>query len=122
MKCRKCGSTIPEPKLVCVYCTEKASSEAYLKLQRNYIPEILSGETKLQLAPPPFAPPAPAAIAPSHIQLIQERRHAYCGAELSHQKRSQHSYQLINRDLICPACLEVLDKMIKESPQECHSD
>jgi hypothetical protein len=114
MICRTCGNLIPELKLVCVYCVEQRSKKAFLELQRQYVSEILTGEAKLQLA-------EQARGLPQHIRLIQDPRHAFCGAELSYTKRSQETYRKLKRDLTCAVCLETLDKIIAESHRECPS-
>lgn len=119
--CTKCGATVPDRKvrtrgnkqkiympLVCTDCAERNSRLAYLERQKEFLPRIVAGEVELTLT-------YRANAKLSHIRLIGEPTHAFCGMRTPRQwfkKYARLTTQL--RDELCPGCLEVLDGLRKE--------
>lgn len=111
--CPKCHAPIPDLKLSCPACAERASCTAFLALQKRYLPSILADARPLLLT-------RPAKARLLHIVMLGEPdgpHHAWCGEEVSPQwkVRDYHLYSELLRQPVCALCLEKFEIVRREA-------
>jgi len=113
MICRTCNHIVPDGVLACPACSERASLQAFLEMQRALLPRFLSGEYPLTLG-------RANNSVHAHIQLIGESKHAWCGAPMNHSQRWQRIFEELDRTIsLCAKCRAAIHKMAAEvTPKE----
>jgi len=109
--CPKCHTEYAE--VICPDCVARLSREAYLDLQKTYLPAVIAGEYPLTLTY------TKQQTLPHIVLLGTHRGHAWCGADVTPKKNDRRvrypEQQLAN---VCRLCREVFDRLVKELPKE----
>lgn len=110
--CRTCKKEYEG--LACRACVERRSRDAFLELQTQYVPSILSGDARMHLS-------KPAGAGLWHIVLVGEPRHlqhAYCGVPVKNSHvDTRVVYSTDLREKVCGLCLDTFDRLVEDFAQ-----
>jgi hypothetical protein len=100
--------------LHCKDCLAKRSLAAYLEYQKHFLPDVLSGRSRLLIVRNPGT--RDARLAAWHLALAGDGRHAWCGDKIAQpweRKRALLDGGLLEK--ICPACRAAFERIAGEA-------
>jgi hypothetical protein len=99
MICGECGRKVKG--MVCRVCQAARTRRGMLQHQRRFLQTWLEGAIDLRVK---------RAAGALHLELFDDRWHAYCGAEM---------FAVTKRDFVrelpadlCPGCLKIFDELV----------
>jgi len=103
MTCPRCGTEFKT--IACPACLERASREAVMRAQPDWITKARTGQCDFILAR--FQQHKP------HVQLFGDPNHAFCGQPLAEFKRTKLPYVGLTPDAVCPQCFRIVAGILK---------
>src|SRR3954464_10330705 len=105
MTCPHCNGTYDT--LICPQCADRRSRDMLLERQQVLAADIVSGRLKLTLTDRTVGAPV------QHIVVSEgEYRRGLCWAEV-HPPYMRKPYALIERERLCPKCLQVFEGLVE---------
>jgi hypothetical protein len=113
MNCPECRFPIPDTHIAgcCPACTERKSQAALLERAKEYLPNVISGQTYLKLRR------AAAARGGWHIELSNSghNRRTFCGLAVEPRwHRLTRYWDEIQQLAICGSCSDCLARLARE--------
>jgi hypothetical protein len=82
--------------VICEACATRKSREAILQQQTLYLADVFTGKYDWNLRP--------ASKGKFHLELFNDKAHAFCGVEVHGKRSSKQHATLLMQDEVCPAC------------------